>query len=360
MSVPVDPDGTTADGAGPSGSAPSARRDDLDLFKAALVAGMVLTHVLQLLRPSLGSIETRIAEYGNLVSFAGFLFAFGLGSALSGRRGPWIRGGWRRWRGPVRLFAALWASSLAFALLVEQRPLEVDWLLRLVIGTELFGWSEFLASFAILALVLTLAGPRLVGLLAQPAALPIAVVLAGLSTLSLSALGFGTGGVVPYLAAIVPVGGVVSFPLIAYGPWFVLGVQVAVRGLDLRWFLPPAVVLTALYYLPVAGDQARVRFPPEPLWLAGGAGFVIALALLTRAVCAIVTVPRLLLLPGQHVLTFLVVSNVLIFGLRRLEGPWLTGPLAAGGVAIAVLVAATAAALVVRRSGRGSVLSTNR
>ena len=66
-----------------SGAGKPARAADLDLFKTMLVWGMITAHCIQLLafRPKPAAMA--ISEVINLITFSGFMFAFGWGLGLS-------------------------------------------------------------------------------------------------------------------------------------------------------------------------------------------------------------------------------------------------------------------------------------
>ena len=67
-------------------ASPTGRAADLDLLKTLLVWGMITAHCIQLLafRPRPPALV--ISDVTNLITFSGFMFAFGLGVGLS----PWI------------------------------------------------------------------------------------------------------------------------------------------------------------------------------------------------------------------------------------------------------------------------------
>lgn len=129
-------DGSAAPG---EGRAPS-----LDLLKTLLVAGMISAHVVQLIAEEPPRAARVWSDYINLVTFSGFLLAFGIGAGLGGSRSKSVG---RRLRPALAMLLAVWVSSFGFLLLVERAPLD-RFVVREVLTTEaLFGWSEFLTSF---------------------------------------------------------------------------------------------------------------------------------------------------------------------------------------------------------------------
>ena len=149
------------------------RATDLDLLKTLLVIGMVGAHVVQLITFRARPEAAIFAEYANLVSFPGFLFAFGIGLGLPKPEGR-KRSLWRQLRPSLLLLLAVYASSFAFALLVDRKKLDPQLIFDVVTMQRLFGWSEFLATFFMLSLLTLLALPALLAIGRNPWLLVVA------------------------------------------------------------------------------------------------------------------------------------------------------------------------------------------
>lgn len=290
----------------------STRADDLDLMKTLLVIGMVGTHVVQLLSFRLkGTANVVWQDYANLISFSGYMFAFGIGLGLPKPEGR-VRTLWQRLRPILLLLLAAWVSSFAFALLVDRKPLNADLIIDVMSFRRLFGWSEFLASFFVLAIFTTFVRAPLLAIGRNPWALVIVSALALASTL------VTIDAMIPLAGTIIGHTQYASFPLLAYLPWFLIGIWYGTNKLKL-WHFVPALAATALFfYMAARTGEYPGRFPPSALWVAAPAIVLLGYLALTRWFCARVTLPRWVLLPGQHVLSFLIVSNLLIFAGRYL------------------------------------------
>ena len=290
-----------------------ARAADLDLFKTMLVWGMITAHCIQLLafRPKPAAIV--VSEVINLITFSGFMFAFGWGLGLSrGATKDW----WARLRPVLLLGLATWVSEFAFLVLVEKAQFTPELVWNILSFSRLYGWSEFLASFFVLYLVIAVARPWLVAIgarwyLMAPAALAC-----------LAASWIVVSRDMPLLATIVGTTNFASFPLLPYLPWFLLGIFYArnpghPRAAD--WVL--AAIGTGLCALWTAYYGAYPgRFPPTVLWIAGPALILLLYVVVARFVGRRVRIPPILLGTGRHVLAALLVSNLIIFGLRYLMG----------------------------------------
>ena len=307
------------------------RAADLDIFKTMLVWGMITAHCIQLLafRPKPPS--DTISVFINLITFSGFMFAFGYGVGLSKR----VKG-WRERLWPVLLLlVATWTSELAFELLVDKKPLTADLWVPLFTLSRLYGWSEFLASFTVLYLLIAIARPLLVAIGSNWLLLVLAVAACFASTFVV------IGQDVPLLATLVGTRNFASFPILPYLPWFLVGIAFARHPK-----LPPwiawglAAIGTAAfgYFVWRYGGELPERFPPSILWVVGAALPLLVYLVAARGLAQL-PLPTLLLQPGRHVLAALLASNLAIFGLRwwqgyRLGAWWWTPILAVGLIAM--------------------------
>lgn len=313
-----------------------SRLPELDLFKSLLVVGMVAIHVLQLLSRSMPGWTRHAEAVINLVTFSGFLLAMGIGLGLS-------RGGSRAWRQRlwpvVLLLLATYASSFAFALLVDRLYLNEDLIVDVLTMRRLFGWSEFLASFTVLYALLAVARPLLVWIASHPIPLILAITLCLASTWltfdaewPLSATLFGTT-----LFS--------SFPLLAYLPWFLVGVATGnAGGRRNPWHLAFACVgsATLLWHLAQHGGNLPERFPPTVAWVVGPALLLVIYLQISRLITARIPLPSVVTVPGRHVLSFLLLSNLALFTVRNLEGRPITELWSWAAVTAVILVAITA------------------
>lgn len=292
--------------------APRARLTELDLFKSLLVVGMVAAHVLQLLGRSMPGWTDGFSEFINLVTFSGFLLAMGIGLGLARqRKRPWLP---RLW--PVlMLLVATYVSSFAFALLVDRERLTNDLIVDVLIFRRLFGWSEFLASFFVLYAVIAVARPVLVWVGSHIVALLIAIVLCLASTGLVVEDGW------PF-ATLVGTRAYASFPVLAYLPWFLVGISLGrASGKLTLWHGAIACLGTGwmLWGLLETGILPE-RFPPTPGWIVGPALALLVYLLVAKAIARWLVVPGWITVSGRHVLSFLLLSNLGIFSLRYFEG----------------------------------------
>lgn len=315
--------------------AASARAQYLDLLKSLLIYGMITAHVTQLLtfRPS--TELTGIADFVNLITFSGFMLAFGLGIGMSGER---KRPLWDKVRPILMMLAASWISSLAFVVLVDRKPVNVALLTDLLSLRVLYGWSEFLASFLTLYILIAIARPVLVWLASQARILILATTLCLATTLLVTNRNY------PLMATVIGTTNFASFPILPYLPWFLVGIWLGrnnrVPNL-IEWAIA-AIGTAGFCYVLYTRGEIPGRFPPSIWWIVGAAVPLAVYLTVSRFIVRGNKVLSLLLVPGRHVLASLLVSNLIIFGARFLYRQplriWWATLLAALGIIVLVTV----------------------
>lgn len=308
---------------------PASRADWLDLLKTLLVWGMVGAHVVQLLGVGLGPGAARFSDYINLVSFSGFMLAFGIGTGLSpGRRRSGLAG---RIGPALVMLGCAYLSALAFATLVDHKPITGSLLADLLTFRVLFGYSEFLATFFVLYVVIALARPVLIGIAENPVLLAAAVVVCLASTY------VATGALIPLAGTVIGHTRYASFPLLGYLPWFLFGIRIGRRdGVAAPFDMALAILGTAvfLWFFWRTGQNLPERFPPTIQWIVGPAVPLLVYLVACRAIADWVRLPFWLMAPGRHVLAALLLSNLIIFATRA----WRYKPAHPLGIAIAIAV----------------------
>jgi len=326
----------------------SPRLADLDLLKTLLVVGMIGAHVVQLITFRARPEAAIFAEYANLVSFSGFLFAFGIGLGLPKPEGR-QRSRWRQLRPALLLLLSVYASSFAFALLVDRKPLNAQLITDVLTMQRLFGWSEFLATFFVLALLTLVARPALLAIGRNPWLL-LAATVACLATSF-----YSTGAIFPLLPTLVSHTGFANFPLLPYLPWFLVGIWYGSHPVRAWHFVPALAMSGYLYWVTIQTGQFPNRFPPTILWIVGPAALLLGYLALCRLIAARASIPAIVLTPGRHVLSFLVLSNIGFFATRYFIGKPVRTTLVAALVTLGVLVVLSVGWWVWERRGRSAV-----
>ena len=313
----------------------AGRAQDLDLLKTLLVIGMIGAHVIQLITFRPRPEAAMFAEHANLVSFSGFMFAFGIGLGLpkaGGTRRSWPQ----RLRPVFLLLVSVYVSSFGFALLVERKALTPELALDVLTMRRLFGWSEFLATFLVLSAVQLFARPALLAIGRSP------WVLAGVCVICLLTSWYTTGAMFPLLPTLVGHTGMANFPLLPYLPWFLVGIWYGTRPVRLWHFVPALAITGYCFWFALQAGSLPQRFPPTILWIAGPAAILLAYLAICRWTSGRVRIPEILLTPGRHVLSFLVLSNLALFAARHFLRQPIRTTLMDAIATMAIIVALTA------------------
>jgi hypothetical protein len=279
----------------------------LDLFKTVLAVGMIFAHTIQLVDGTPGPLEHLASFYINLITFSGFIFAFGVGIGLSG---PLAGTAMSCCKTPIVLFVAYCVSSFAFVAFIGGSSIRNRTIIDVVLMRHLYGYSEFLASFFLLSLVTSFLRP-LMFYVCDNAYLILASV----------SVSFGLGMLnpsppeIPVIGALIGSHDYATFPLAQYLPWFLIGVRYSREKVRIGctiWATAIGATLAFASYTMFYGETPT-RFPPDPLWFAGPAFFLLIYLTVTHTITELITVPSWILLPGRHVLFFLVTTNVILF-----------------------------------------------
>ena len=317
-------------------TAVAGRALSLDLLKTLLVVGMISAHVIQLVTEEPPRWAWIWSDVVNLVTFSGFMLAFGLGVGLSAGRER-RRSAGERVLPVIKMLVAVWFSSFGFLLLVERTPID-GWLVREVMTTEvLFGWSEFLTSFLVLYILLAVARPAFVRVATRPTWL-IAACVGALATTMVT-----TDAYRPLIGGLVGHRGYPNFPVLSYLPWFLIGIHLGARGHRISaGDIAVGAAATGAFLLYLWQEQRLPeRFPPSLLWIIGP-GLPLAMYLWTVEQAARrVPRPDMTLAAGRHVLASLVLSNLLIFAVRYVWGWPVVGAWGILGASLALFVAVT-------------------
>ena len=256
----------------------TARDRGLDVFKGLLVILMTWCHVIQFFgAPDVFPIERDIELVINLLVFPGFVFAFGAAAALSFYSKPFSAAGPRLLLSLLKSLGAFYISGIAFRVMREGKPFAAGTVRRILLLQDLPGWSEFLASFAALALMALVFYWPLKRLKDRPLwLLPIA-----LACLALCYLPYGSIEH-PLLRLFFGTTAYAAFPPFQYFPYFLAGLAyVRLRQRGWWWLALIALLSTGAGLLRAQTlGHSPVRFPPDWGWIVlPAAGLALLMAL---------------------------------------------------------------------------------
>ena len=288
------------------------RDSRIDCFKGILTIQMILAHCFQFY--SNLDVEKGwhfLTDYINLTTFSGFVFAFGYVSYQSYLQKD-FNVAWKKIaKNIVRLMMAFYISSFAYVIFIEGMPFRMDRIMEIFLLKRLAGWSEFLIAFAGVMLVTILFWKLL-----KSQNIKLLLIVAGISILVCLLPHIE---VKPILGMFIGGFGSAYYPVFPYYLYFVIGVYFVRNSIKFNWYvLGGAVVGTAymVYNFIFVSKGWPSRFPLSLAWLFGGMIFLYGYYLLSgwignnkyfQWLCEI----------GKNSITYLLLSNILIFSLKQ-------------------------------------------
>lgn len=281
------------------------RDNSIDLMKGILVFLMILCHVLMFF-PN-GPIETPFTVFVGLTSFPGFMFCLGyvFPIAYSNKKDAEKR----MLMGFIKTLLAFYVSG-TFSLLLIQKAGFIN-IVDMILIRNIPGYSEFIVSFAFVYLVNIFLFKPIKKLVQNKIKFIIVAILC------LAFTGFNYGTVInDFFGVFVGTYRFSSFPIIQYGFYFLIGFYVSEHKIFFNFYIYfISLGCTFLFFLYVGfyGFYPS-RFPPSLTWVVGGFFIIYTYYL----VCKLIKRFSFLEIAGKHSLSFLLISNVLLFTLDRL------------------------------------------
>lgn len=260
------------------------RDRSIDVGRGLLVIMMVYGHVMQFFGDSqIFPLVGTMIDVINLTVFPTFVFYFGATALLAYLKKPYLQALPGMIRTTLRAYAVFCLSGIGYRVLRENKAFAVGTVRRVMMLTDIPGWSEFLISFALYGLLLIAAYAVFDWLSRKPAACLL------VSVLCVACCAIVPYGSVPVRLALL-IGGrdFACFPGVQYMPYFLAGMvyargeRRARRGLLL---LSLAASLAGVAYWHFFGFPSR--FPPAWGWILLPAALVSAVVLFSRALSAL-------------------------------------------------------------------------
>ncbi len=291
----------------------------MDIYKGLLVFGMIYCHILQFF-VDLGNNQGAdyITWFINAITFSGFVFTFGYTSYIAYFSKEFKSVYQKMLLVSLKLLMAFYISGIAFRIFVTNNRLSFGMVKNIVLLRDIPGWSEFIVSFAIyIALAVILYKPikrlvemkrlfwMIVGILLLTTFIPY-------DTIDSTQLGLVLG-TTKYAA----------FPVLQYMPFYLIGVYF--KRYEIAYDKPILIgslvlSLLSLIYIGIRGWQLPNRFPPSIFWIILPCGALYLYYLLSRLLLRTNRIKSILVLIGQNSMSYLLLSNILIFAIAGTKG----------------------------------------
>lgn len=301
------------------------RDRSVDYFKALLVIGMVYTHILQFFGDydRFPSIEYS-TQFFNLITFSGFVFCFGYVNQLAYYRKSFSSVWKKMLITGLKTLIAFYISGLAFQVFIGNEPLSLETMMPIIFLQVIPGWSEFLVSFSLIIL-LGLAAFKLFTYLTERPALFWSISLLILATTWIDYSQVSS----PIMGLLIGTNDFPTFPVLQYLGFYLIGIYFAKYqiGWRIKYLLVSGLGTALFIYYLVSNDfQLPGRFPPSIYWIVGPSLFLYLYFIFSKFLDKWGKGFGYLLLMGENVLFFLLLSNIIIFSLESKLTFWIIGP----------------------------------
>ena len=290
------------------------RENNIDLMKAIIVLGMILTHAFQLImgldNAPIDS-SNRGIIYLNLVTFSGFLFCFGYSTYIAYIQKDIKEVCPKLIRNIIKLLIIFYISAIGYVAIILNE-INFSVLIRILTLLIIPGMSEFLASFAMLNLFVLIFFKYIKKILDNKLLFFICVIF----SLDLTFIPYYFIDN-PWLSLIIG-NWSVCFPILQYMSLFLFGMYFAKYKprFNLKILLG-TLICFIIFEIGVSNNWEMVmRFPPRLFWILGSYFFVYIYYYITKFISEKYSNSKLLLhisFIGRDSLTFLWISNIILF-----------------------------------------------
>jgi hypothetical protein len=289
------------------------REYSIDIFKGLLVIGMVLVHIMQFFSDSMVSSSIHyFINYGNIITFSGFIFCFGYAVQISYMNKNFNDIWLKLLKNTIKTLTAFYISGIAFKLFIGRSPFAYETFKNVFILKDIPGWSEFLASFAYLNLV------TLIFFLPYKKLLENKKIFWTVFTLLLFTCFIPYENVViNQLGVLIGTKNFACFPVLQYMPFYILGMYFKKYniGLDVKYLAASAVLSAVPIYKFLTDNKLPNRFPPELGWIVMPMFVLYLYYLISKFLESHPLILKPVIVLGQNVLFSIVMSNLIIFTL---------------------------------------------
>jgi hypothetical protein len=288
----------------------------INIFKAMLIIGMVISHSLQILAPA--TVEYIAVEYFNIITFAGFIFSFGYVYEQNyGHKETSWKFVFRKLK--VTL-VAFYVSAIVFRLCLG--PFQGVWsIVKILLLLDVPYFTEYILAFTFTSVLYFLCRKYIQQLLKRQWYFFIVIVL----LFALSYVPFYQwyptivlGGKEHYfhyyIGLLFGSQKVQYFPVIPYFPVFLLGIWFKRYQVYFSWkVLLTSLLCTLLFcYYSYIKQQPPSKWPPTFVYI-GGSFFAIYIYYLVAGKIAVYKFAYWLNIIGNKSIVYLIVSNLVIF-----------------------------------------------
>lgn len=291
------------------------RDNRIDIFKGLLVVGMIFTHIMQFFSDTaLFPMSSTFTQFFNIVTFSGFVFSFGYVSQLAYYRKTLQQAYRNMLITALKTLIAFYISGLYYRMFLDNRDLEWNLVKSIVLLEDIPGWSEFLVSFSLIMIVGIILFYPLGKLLENK----ILFWIVTIGLLFTTFIDYSSITIIQ-IGLLIGTTKFASFPVLQYFSFYLLGMYFAKYKIGWNWrILLGSIIATSVFvlYWFIAGELPS-RFPPSIFWILSSCLFLYGYYLLAKWLDRLTINTNSLKFMGGNVLFYLLLSNILIFTIKK-------------------------------------------
>ena len=273
---------------------------DINIFKAFLVINMIIAHTIQLLSP-LGGWADLYSDTINLITYSGFIFAFGYVYQLNYQdKDIPIKKQLRNIYSPIICY---YISCFAWMTIIDKQCNITD-IMKTLLLLHIYPYSEFILAFGLTSWIYWCIRPWLKPKLLLPAA--------GILLLIIPCLYWNDSSY--YIGFFIGNNHIQLWTVIPYMIFFLIGMHFAyykTKLTSLIWAI--GIIGTSYFYFRYRClGVAPSRYPPARTWITGSWIYLIAYLWTARQIHS----SRMLNNIGENSIVYLLLSNIILFGMR--------------------------------------------
>lgn len=281
------------------------RDRSIDLMKSILTIQMIIAHIIFFFKKN-GTMSS-FGTYTNLIAFSGFMFTFGYvcNKAYISKYSPNLKK--RLLKRFILTIIAYYISGISYTILIS-RTFNLETLIKIIFFQEIPKYSEFLLSFAFMYPLIYIFNKTFKKLKDK-----YYLILSFISV-SLTLLNYHFVKI-PLIGIFIGTTSFASFPIIQYSSYFLAGEYLASKNkiLDKNILLISSIGFILFITYLLTFKHLPERFPPSMFWIVGGYFFVYTYFILSKCLIKYINKCKYLLSIGANSLSYLVISNIVIF-----------------------------------------------
>ena len=285
----------------------------IDVMKTICVLGMILNHIYKLLiLEEKTKICNVLSSYGSLIHFSGFMFCFGyLMNKLSVKSINLNK----KLKTATKILLSFYVSAIFFRLLVNPKILSIKGILKILLLFDIPGYSEFLITYVIQIVIYYVFSTKIIAITNSKNwwLLLICPLFFTFTPYHLIEE--------PHIAILIGTTKFATFPAFQYFYLFFLGWFVSAEKIRINWLLitSSSIVIILFTFKYIILRSIPSRFPPSLLWILSATLPVIIYYKFSSFISTYLHDKVLTVFSNisGNSLVFLILSNVIIFSLKR-------------------------------------------